>query len=299
MPATKQFPAKILLAGEYTVIGGGPALAIPFNRYQGFWSTLDKGLDYRILDVYNRLIKAHLNLPWIDFKTWYTDIHLGKYFFSAIPEGYGLGSSGALCAGIYERYSVDDTVISPDQLKKRLGTMENAFHGKSSGMDPLISYLQKPVYSSSLGIRVLDHLYFPHEYQLFLLDSGTPRKAEFLIKHFHVLMEENYFASGVKDVWMPAVEQLLESWLGLSGSNELWATFKTISVWQGKYMTPFITGSVMGWWEEGLASDRYLLKLCGAGGGGYYLGLCRRGDLEQLMQLLPIVPILHSTLSVL
>ncbi len=297
MPAIKHFPAKILLAGEYTVIGGGPALAIPFSRFQGTWSILDKGLDNRILETYDTLIKARLHLPWIDFNTWYTDIHLGKYFFSSIPEGYGLGSSGALCAGIYERYLADDMIIQHEQLKIRLATLENAFHGKSSGLDPLVSYLQKPIYSSPDGIRVLDTLYFPTEYRLFLLDSYTPRKAEFLIKHFHTLMEENAFAHKVHDQWMPAVEQLLENWLGMGTSTDLWEAYKTISQWQGKYLTQYITGTVMAWWKEGLSTDQYLLKLCGAGGGGYYLGLCRSEDLEHLTLKLPIIPIVHPTLS--
>ena len=85
------------------------------------------------------------------------DLDKRLYFDSSIPQGFGVGSSGALCAALYDRYAVDK--ISPDEqaakdsilrLKKMFSGMESYFHGKSSGLDPLICYLNIPILIRSL-----------------------------------------------------------------------------------------------------------------------------------------------------
>lgn len=288
----KLFPAKILLAGEYTVIHGGHALAIPFLSYGGRWSSLSNGLENRMLDIYQALIKSRSSLPWLDFKTWYSEIHLGKYFSSNIPEGYGLGSSGALCAGIYERYLTDEQSITLTELKKRLATLENVFHGHSSGLDPLVSFVQRPLVASTGGITSRDNIFYSKDYCLFLVDSGTPRKAEFLIRHFQIMMEEKTFATDVHEVWMPAVEQLIASWIDPDAKEtNYWNSFRTISQWQLAHMSAYLTEKVRTWWSDGLSSGQFLLKLCGAGGGGYYLGTCPSDEFERLATQLPLVAI--------
>ena len=46
----------------------------------------------------------------------------GLYFESTIPQGFGIGSSGALCAAIYDRYSKNpvpnDRHINSKQILK-------------------------------------------------------------------------------------------------------------------------------------------------------------------------------------
>jgi mevalonate kinase len=79
------------------------------------------------------------------------EISEGLFFDSNIPQGYGVGSSGALVAAIFERYSVskhEPENISKDELKSLrtvFGLMESYFHGKSSGIDPLICYMNLPI----------------------------------------------------------------------------------------------------------------------------------------------------------
>jgi mevalonate kinase len=40
----------------------------------------------------------------MDLKSFEFDINHGLYFDSTIPHGHGVGSSGAVCASIYDRY---------------------------------------------------------------------------------------------------------------------------------------------------------------------------------------------------
>jgi len=74
------------------------------------------------------------------------------YFDSSIPQGYGVGSSGALVAAIYDTYAIDKIeateTLTRDKLlrlKEIFSLMESFFHGKSSGLDPLNSYLSIPI----------------------------------------------------------------------------------------------------------------------------------------------------------
>src|SRR5690606_11390485 len=80
-----------------------------------------------------------------DMESLNADIARGMHFDSTIPQGYGVGSSGALVAAIYERYATNKIDISEgiskesiSKLKETFSKMESFFHGKSSGIDPLI-----------------------------------------------------------------------------------------------------------------------------------------------------------------
>ena len=82
--------------------------------------------------------------PWTRFyrpKRWAKEAENTLTIDSNIPIGYGLGSSGAVTACIYERYAVKTT--KQETTRTRLAQMESFFHGKSSGIDPWVSYSQQ------------------------------------------------------------------------------------------------------------------------------------------------------------
>jgi mevalonate kinase len=87
----------------------------------------------------------------LDIEQFKQDIANGMFFDSNIPQGYGVGSSGALVAAIFERYSFSkhnpENISKEDlkNIKSVFGEMESYFHGKSSGMDPLICYMNLPI----------------------------------------------------------------------------------------------------------------------------------------------------------
>ena len=61
-----------------------------------------------------------------------SDIENGLYFESTIPESYGLGSSGAVVAAIYESYKQEVGVdLEINDLKLILSNIESFFHGQS------------------------------------------------------------------------------------------------------------------------------------------------------------------------
>src|SRR5690606_40116616 len=78
------------------------------------------------------------------------------YFDSSIPPAYGVGSRGALVASIYDKYATEKITVLENLTKDKLlrlkvifSEMESFFHGKSSGLDPLNSYLSIPILINS------------------------------------------------------------------------------------------------------------------------------------------------------
>ena len=90
------FPAKVLLLGEYTILNGSKALALPYQDFCGTWSFADDGSESRASSQKN-LKKMGLGLTdkYIDKPRLLNDIEKGLWFDSSVPQGYGLGSSGA------------------------------------------------------------------------------------------------------------------------------------------------------------------------------------------------------------
>ncbi len=76
----------------------------------------------------------------------------GLYFDSSIPQGYGVGSSGALVAAIYDKYATDKITVLKILLGKNcwssnkfLPKWNPFFTVKVLDLDPLNSYLSLPI----------------------------------------------------------------------------------------------------------------------------------------------------------
>ena len=130
----------------------------------------------------------------LDLPTFLKDLNKGIYFHSTILTGYGMGSSGALCAGIFSRYKRQD-LTDLSLLKTLLGKMESFFHGSSSGIDPLICYLQKPLLLKGKEAAEIIDLEIPKKNggAIFLLDTKQPRQTEPLVKFFLESLKKDSF----------------------------------------------------------------------------------------------------------
>ena len=101
-----------------------------------------------------------------DFEKLQADVDNGMYFDSSIPQGYGVGSSGALVAAIYDKYAINKVTVLENltrekllKLKQIFSAMESFFHGKSSGLDPLNSYLISILINSKDNIEPTEFLH--------------------------------------------------------------------------------------------------------------------------------------------
>jgi len=140
------FYSKILLFGEYGIIKDSKGLSIPYNFYNGALKRDDNSSPSAVESNLN-LMKFHQYLSNIDtalvvfdLAQLEDDINAGMYFDSSIPQGYGVGSSGALVAALYDKYAQDKITVLENLTREKLlklkaifSEMESFFHGKSYG----------------------------------------------------------------------------------------------------------------------------------------------------------------------
>lgn len=288
----KCFNSKILLFGEYAVVRHGNALCIPYPLFEGALRfPNDKGRvdqELRALSTYlSRLKKSGELLCHFDVSSFEFDVGQGLYFDSTIPQGYGVGSSGALIAAVYDRYKiqVDENEESIPRLKKIFSQMESHFHGSSSGIDPLISYINKPIIIDSAGnIGAVD---IPDSKvgsgAIFLLNTGRDRKTEPLVNLFLEKCKTESFSKLCDHVLLPINDSCVSAFLE-GDYLSLYEFFRELSDFQFRHFSPMIPKLFNEIWSDGLKYENYYLKLCGAGGGGFLLGMTQ--DFDQAAQAL-------------
>jgi mevalonate kinase len=299
-PEKSYFPAKLLLFGEHTVLKGSQALAIPFPNFRGYWNyctaedqqsqkqqQLPDLLSYlKALQQQGRLLSA-LQLDQFE-----QDLIEGLYFQSDIPSGYGLGSSGALCTGIYERYAhrrPQDLL----ELKGELAQIESFFHGSSSGIDPLIILLNRPVLvgkDKSIETVAFNDQQASPPFSFFLLDTGISRQTAPFVNLFLKKCEQADYLQAIHQRLSVFTDQAIQHLLA-GQLAPLFDDLHQISRFQRSHFEEMIPAPFHQVWDEGLESQHFALKLCGAGGGGFLLGMAKSESkvLEHLTQEYSVV----------
>lgn len=284
-----QYSSKLLLFGEHTINRGSDALAIPYSDFGGNWAysvDFSKQESLPALADYLQLLqKDGILQAKIDLTDFYNELKKGLFFDSNIPVGYGLGSSGALCAAIYDRFSIQKIERTDStrfiELKSALAQIESFFHGSSSGIDPLICYLQQPMLIRANGQMETVALPETSDLSFFLLDTGIRRTTEPLVKYFLNRCEDKAFLADVTThlVWhnKHAIAALLNADWNLLFENV--SEISRFQIEQLPDMTPAVFHDV---WKAGLQGNLYRLKMCGAGGGGFILGMTHHWKQTQM-----------------
>ncbi len=280
------YPSKLLLFGEHIVLKGGQALALPLSDFGGSWQYGGDAMDLEDWKNYLEDLaqKKELLAP-INVQHFQRTLAMGLYFDSNIPTGYGLGSSGALCAGLMNVFKQENIEITNDlnSLKQQLAQLESFFHGKSSGIDPLVSYLNQPLLITQSNIQKVEQPSSTDDYQLFLLDTGIARQTAPWVNLFLKKCKTSSYLSAIKKELLPTNEAAVDAYL--NGKNDiLLEKWKAISAFQLNYFEEFIPRPFRSIWKAGLQSGIYAFKLCGAGGGGFLLGMTT--DFEATERLL-------------
>ncbi len=287
------FYAKILLFGEYGIIKDSKGLAIPYNSYQGALKKSDETSEEEIKSnknlkkFYNYLLALN-NQDIVSFRLdeLKADIEEGMYFDSSIPQGYGVGSSGALVASIYDKYGNDKITVLENltrdkllKLKNIFSLMESFFHGKSSGLDPLNSYLSIPILINSKDN--LEATGIPSQKEgkgaVFLLDSEMVGETEPMVNIFMNKMKNEGFRKMLNEDFAKHTDACIDDFL--SGNvKSLFGNVKQLSKVVLNNFKPMIPQPFHKVWQRGIESNDYYLKLCGSGGGGYILGFTEDFD---------------------
>ncbi|VAW14431.1 Phosphomevalonate kinase [hydrothermal vent metagenome] len=290
------FYSKILLFGEYSIIKDSKGLSIPYNFFKGALKTVENPSEGALksnghlqgfVNHLENLKKEKPQLVSFDFDALKKDVEQGMYFDSSIPQGYGVGSSGALVAAIYDKYAKEKITILENLTREKLlklkaifSAMEAYFHGKSSGLDPLNSYLSLPILINSqdnIESTSLPSQNTEGKGAVFLLDSGETGETAPMVQLFMEKMKQEGFRSMLKNQFIKHTDACVEDFVN-GNVKSLFLNLKRLSHVVLDNFKPMIPAKFHQLWRQGIETNDYYLKLCGSGGGGYILGFAQDFD---------------------
>ena len=284
------FYSKILLFGEYGIIEDSKGLSIPFNFFKGglrignMSELIEKESNLNLKKFRDYLLKIEISTVEFDFEKLNLDLNKGMFFDSSIPQGYGVGSSGALVAAFYDRYAINKITVLENLTKSKIlvlknifSTMESFFHGKSSGLDPLNSYLSLPILIHSKN--EVETTGIPSQESkgkgaVFLLDSGKSSDTAPMVDLFFKSMKNKNYNKMIQEEFIKTTDSCVDDFLN-GNFNSLFKNIKVLSKVVLENFKPMIPENFHNIWAKGIESDEYFLKLCGSGGGGYILGFAK------------------------
>jgi len=288
------FYSKILLFGEYGIIKDSKGLSIPYNFYNGALkmsenpSEQSQKSNQNLKRFVSYLETLNPELVVFDIGRLQNDVQSGMYFDSSIPQGYGVGSSGALVAAIYDKYAQDKITVLENLTREKLlklkaifSEMESFFHGKSSGLDPLNSYLSIPILINSkdnIEATGIPSQKTEGKGAVFLLDSGIIGETAPMVSIFMEKMKKEGFRKMLKNQFIKHTDACVDDFLK-GDIKSLFDNTKKLSKVVLNHFKPMIPKQFHELWKQGIDTNDYYLKLCGSGGGGYILGFTE--DIEK------------------
>ena len=192
----KRFFGKWVLSGEHSVLRYGPALIYPLPLYymDFYYKKSDNplqierkgthrlGLDFSVTPLLDKALKlVHKKRE---------DLKGSLSIEGWIPFGAGLGASAALCAGTASLF-LHKTWISKQQLKEFAISLEDFFHGKSSGMDVTAALEKKAIlYQKGQPLKYLSK--FKSKPNLFLSYCGGRASTSVTVSKVRKFFDKNW-----------------------------------------------------------------------------------------------------------
>lgn len=256
------------------MLHGSKALAMPFSKYAGKWiyeKTHSSRAEIQKLKQYLLTIYRQGKIDQFNFDELERQISKGIAFESNIPQGYGVGSSGSVTAAVYDAFYNHNDQISIQELKTTLGLIESCYHGSSSGVDPLVSFLSQPILIHNKNkVELLDGINENINESLFLIDTSIQRSTAPLVEAYLNTRKENeQFLMEMQEI-AAINDELIDRYL-IDDKVTFTSKIKELSQAQFKTMNMMIPSKYRALWKYGLESGEYSMKINGAGGGGFLM----------------------------
>jgi mevalonate kinase len=276
----EKYHSKLLLFGEYGLMYNAMALSIPFSKFSGF---LDFDVDHSHSESTAEIRKffEHLKSGDSDQKLYFefdlnsleNDLAANLYFNSNIPQQYGIGSSGALVAALFGKYagpSIPKSQLTPERLKADFSLLESYFHGRSSGLDPLTSYLNQALLIDSKKVIHPVHANLSQPgFSAALIDTQITGATGPLVQHFFDQMNLPEFQKAFEAQFLPANNVCIESLM--DGRYPIFfEALEQLIKFQLQYFRRMIPGDFHSIITEAI-DDKVFIKLLGSGGGGFLI----------------------------
>ena len=278
----KKYNGKLILFGEYSMIFGSEALLTPYYSAFGEWSSVINRPSAQAFES-NESIRNFYNylndndgFRILDLRRFEMEINAGLFFDSNIPLGYGVGSSGALVAAIFDRYKLTEINDIP-KLKSFLAKMESFFHGSSSGMDPLQCYLGKPFILSQQSmvngqqLTILEDDFMSDDIHIFLIDTKIKSPTAPLVERFKELRKDATYLDKFDNEYVPLISKCIKSLID-KNNDDFYKYLSQVSKLQIELLSHTIPEETRDYFLTDINKDGFQVKLCGAGGGGFLLG---------------------------
>lgn len=265
---------KWILAGEHSVLRGGEALVFPVqSRFLDFSFTpseqklsleivhLNKDLETAFWEVLKRALEM-VDLP-LDQLT--GRLHLQ----SQIPIGAGMGASATLCVAL-ARWFHGLGYLQPEDMYPFAKSLEDLFHGESSGVDVAVALSQQPLLFQRPGsMQIFLPNWQPHFYLSYCGKQGVT--ADCVSQVQSLFIKDKEYAEAIDDKMKEAVALAKESLLddqkmdNLIGSLDMAQT----CFQQWGLITPELRNHM----DVLKSLGALAVKPTGSGGGGFVLSL--------------------------
>ncbi|MNU74848.1 hypothetical protein D3C71_643600 [compost metagenome] len=298
--------SKVLVFGEYSVLHNSMALTIPFSKFSGklcYPENVEENAiavlsNKGIREFFKHILENHTDDTFkLNVDKLSQELDNGLFFRSDIPQGFGLGSSGALVAAIFLRYleKAGDfkdelkhlTMDRIQSLKSCLGALEGHFHGKSSGIDPLSIIINKPLLlKANKEIVKVDIPVYNETGKnvVFLLNTQMARNSEKLIEQFNTACKKEDFQHKLETKLIEYTNTGITDFLKGDTEN-FYLNLEKLVRFQLQEMDYLIPKKYQSIVQQGLDTKDYYLKICGSGGGGYMIGFTQNWEeTQQLLQ---------------
>lgn len=264
------------------MIFGSEALLTPYYSVFGEWSSVINRPSETALESNANIRKFYEYLcnddtfKILDLRRLGMELDAGLFFDSNIPLGYGVGSSGALVAAIFDRYKLIEINEIP-KLKEFLAKMECYFHGSSSGMDPLQCYFGKPFFliqrttDNGQQLTILDDDFISDDIHIFLIDTMIKSPTAPLVERFKELRKDETYLNSFDNEYIPTVSNCIKSLIE-KNDNDFYNYLPQLSKLQLELLSHTIPEETREYFLTDINKEGFQVKLCGAGGGGFLLG---------------------------
>ncbi len=279
--------SKVILLGEHSILDGGSAIALPIPSKSLSLEIFEKPQSNKLsitgtplssneIEITHSKFWGLVEKEFPEFKDFSFHIH------TDIPLGAGLGSSAALCVALLRASLIKrNAKISEKEFLNKAYQSENYFHGKSSGLDPTTTSLEKVIYFKNIdNFRVLNLPQFLEEYVFVAFDTNVRRSTLGSVNKVNKLKSENL------NLWKSIVQELqqnAEKGAVAFESNKVSDLAKCMNYAQEKLTQLGVSHPAI---EEIISfcknNGALATKLSGAGLGGFCLSLFNSKDWELL-----------------